>query len=107
MPPGTAYLKKRLREHLWEQALMARADRFIREINDLLAPYFVECRTIKLMTEKLVLNGAYLVPKDRLDEFKSRLSVLKRLYRESKFLMSGPWPPYNFVSARSRDHREP
>ena len=100
--PGTAYLKRRLREYLWEQALTARADRFIREINDLLSPCFVECRTKKLMTEKLVLNGAYLVPRDRVAEFKSRLRNLKGLYRECKFLLSGPWPPYNFVSVRTK-----
>lgn len=48
----------------------------------------------------LVLNGAYLVPDDRRDDFMRRVSDLQARHGESFFFdVTGPWPPYHFVAA--------
>jgi len=48
----------------------------------------------------LVLNGAFLVDRKRIDEFRSAVGALVRDYqpRGLSFDFTGPWPPYNFVS---------
>ncbi len=48
-----------------------------------------------------VLNGAYLVPREREDEFRTVVAELGREYADVglTFLLTGPWPPYNFVQA--------
>jgi hypothetical protein len=47
----------------------------------------------------LVLNGAYLVRRNREASFRSALVDLETEYRGRgfRFELSGPWPPYNFV----------
>ena len=40
----------------------------------------------------------YLIHRDSLNEFKDRFNDLKSSLNELRFLCSGPWPPYHFVS---------
>jgi len=47
----------------------------------------------------MVLNGAFLIQKERIEEFKSELEKLEEGHADKglKIQFSGPWPPYNFV----------
>jgi hypothetical protein len=49
---------------------------------------------------EMVLNGAYLVARDGADEFAGELLALRRRHAESGLTLelTGPWPPYHFVS---------
>jgi Gas vesicle synthesis protein GvpL/GvpF len=49
--------------------------------------------------EEMFLNGAYLVPLEREDEFRAALAELDSELgpRGARFELTGPWPPYNFV----------
>lgn len=97
---GAAYLRKKYAEYHRQKALQAKADDFVQEINSRLNQYFTECRLKKMVTEKMVLNGAYLVMQGRVTEFAAKIGEIKRQYPESKFLLSGPWPPYNFIELK-------
>ena len=48
----------------------------------------------------LVLNGAFLVERDRLNDFRAAVGAHVREYqpRGLSFDFTGPWPPYNFVA---------
>src|SRR5919197_4428748 len=50
--------------------------------------------------EQLALNAAYLVNKDNLETFKSRLKKVEDEYGSMGliFHMSGPWAPYSFLA---------
>jgi len=48
-------------------------------------------------SQEVSLN--YLIHKDYLNEFKNRFIDLKSSLNELRFLCSGPWPPYHFVSS--------
>jgi hypothetical protein len=50
--------------------------------------------------EAMVLNGAYLVAEEKLVAFRTELESLAEEYSDLGFSyeMTGPWPPYNFVS---------
>lgn len=47
----------------------------------------------------IILDGAYLVPNDRYDDFRRGLTQLIERYRAHgcRFDFTGPWPPYHFV----------
>jgi hypothetical protein len=49
---------------------------------------------------EMILNGAYLVEEDRLDELRSAIATLQERWDPDGFSveLTGPWPPYNFVS---------
>jgi hypothetical protein len=48
----------------------------------------------------MILNGAYLVAEEQLATFRAELKNLSEEYSDFGFIyeMTGPWPPYNFVS---------
>lgn len=46
----------------------------------------------------VVFSGNYLVEKKAESFFRSRVEALQAMYPELKFLLTGPWPPYNFVT---------
>lgn len=49
--------------------------------------------------QKMLFNGAYLVPEDRIGDFQAELERLTHEYEDKglKFELTGPCPPYNFV----------
>jgi hypothetical protein len=49
----------------------------------------------------LLLNGAFLVERSRLDEFREAVGAEVRRFQPQglTFDFTGPWPPYNFVAA--------
>lgn len=49
---------------------------------------------------QMLLNGAYLVAREREHEFEEAIASLREQWEESGFELelTGPWPPYNFVS---------
>ncbi|NPV63352.1 MAG: GvpL/GvpF family gas vesicle protein [Methanotrichaceae archaeon] len=54
-------------------------------------------KELKLFSDRLILNDAYLVKKNRIDEFSQLVSQLSSRYDDARVQYSGPWPAYNFV----------
>jgi hypothetical protein len=48
---------------------------------------------------KMLLNGAYLVDAERVDEVRELVAELEERHRAlgARLVLTGPWPPYNFV----------
>ena len=46
---------------------------------------------------QVVFSGNYLVEDGKKSFFCSKVKVLQGVYPELRFLLTGPWPPYNFV----------
>jgi hypothetical protein len=44
------------------------------------------------------LTAAYLVERDRVATFQQEVEALSATYPALRFLCTGPWPTYNFVS---------
>ncbi len=57
----------------------------------------VDSKELKLFSDRLLLNSAFLVERNKIDEFSARVGVLGNEYGDLKTQYSGPWPPYNFV----------
>ena len=105
--PGTAFLTEKRREILGGEARAAEAkqvgewlDDEIRDLGrerDLKTTPASVSSTVKAFS-KLLLTGAYLVERDRVDEFRKKLYEVRRQRRDLHFLVSGPWAPYSFTN---------
>jgi len=60
----------------------------------------LQSRELTGREEAMILNGAYLVAEEQLLAFRAELESLEEEHGHMGFSyeMTGPWPPYNFVS---------
>ncbi|MGA9351605.1 MAG: GvpL/GvpF family gas vesicle protein [Anaerolineae bacterium] len=95
---GRAYLMARLEEEHQRQAWRQRAEALVAELHTPLAQLATESTRQVLITPRLLLTAAYLVERDQVAAFRQEVEVLSAAYLTLRFLCTGPWPPYNFVS---------
>lgn len=95
---GIRYLQARIAEHRREAALRRSAGTLVRELETALDPHVLERRSTILPTPRLLLRAAYLVDPVRIGSFRGALGTLRASHPELRVLLSGPWPPYSFVS---------
>lgn len=62
-----------------------------------LVPLSSDHSKLKLFSDRLIMNTAFLVEKSRMDEFSEQVGILSERYGDLKVQYSGPWPAYNFV----------
>lgn len=103
IPAGIAYLKRRMKEIFIEEALKEKADKMAWEVDEILRPYFVDHRVRTMVTEKMAINSSYMVFKNQAEMFRRKASEIKLLFPDIKILVSGPWPPYNFIRLRKNE----
>ena len=102
--PHHQYLLKKFKEHHVEDALMKHAESIIAQIHPPLQELSV-CSTFKKMiTPKIILNAAYLVEREQQETFIHKVEELHEKERDVKFLLTGPWPPYNFTEISLREN---
>jgi hypothetical protein len=104
---GAAYfLKKKMDEAIAEEVERA-SDEYAQHSHDRLSSHAEEAVINPLQSKELtgrkeamVLNGAYLVAEEQLAAFRAELESLAEEYGGLGLIyeMTGPWPPYNFVS---------
>jgi hypothetical protein len=104
--PGQRYLLERKVADQAKQAVRAASHRMAKEIFEALRALARDAVARPLVPETgrapdatLVLNGAFLVDRKRLDEFRVAVGTYVRDYQSKglTFDFTGPWPPYNFV----------
>ena len=61
--------------------------------------------TVKVLPRPSIpLMAAYLVDRDRTEEFVARAAELDADFEDGQLLCTGPWPPYSFVQTATLDH---
>jgi gas vesicle protein GvpL/GvpF len=86
---------------LVEQALADKADSYVRQIYDELQEAAIASRSNKVIGDKMIMNGAFLVGRDKQEQFDQTVHEIgKRFEGKLSFKYTGPWPPYNFVTIR-------
>jgi gas vesicle protein GvpL/GvpF len=88
---GTDYMRRRLGSVREDEATA-------NEVHDALAASARASRRQVLATPKLLLTGAYLVPKQDLDSFREGVDDVEQRHPELSFVCTGPWPPYSFAT---------
>ncbi len=87
--PGTAYLLER-------REIQGRVDDALARIHEPLASLSRQSarKTGGLMPG--AFKGAYLVDRDRVEEFRARVGQLTDEIEGARIVCTGPWPPYSF-----------
>jgi hypothetical protein len=102
---GAAYLQRKRTETQDRQQAEERALRTAEAIHAALGEHAVAVRRLQPQDPRLTghegtmtLNGAYLVPVEEGDAFRSRVSALADEHPDARLEVQGPWPPYSFAT---------
>ena len=95
--PGKSYMSMRMREHILEEAARQKAVEYMDAVNSLFQGIVSEKKVERPKGERRLLSAAYLVERDRVQSFSEAFERVRASFPELKFLLSGPWPPYNFI----------
>src|SRR5437764_9160893 len=86
---------------LVEQALGEKSDAFVRDIYEYLRDGAIASRSNKPIGDKMIMNAAFLVERERAELFDQKVQEIAQRYEgKLSFRYTGPWPPYNFVTVR-------
>jgi hypothetical protein len=89
-----------------DKALVERSGQYVREIYDALRGVCVASRDNKPIGDKMIMNAAFLIQREREGDFDAAVNKIARKYGERlNFKYTGPWPPYNFVNIRLKLER--
>lgn len=81
-----------------DQVLADLATGYARTIHEALSPLAEASRNNRPIGDKMILNAAFLVPKDRETEFDAAVNCLAEKFgKHLHFKTTGPWPAYNFL----------
>ncbi|MFL6236505.1 MAG: GvpL/GvpF family gas vesicle protein [Thermoanaerobaculia bacterium] len=102
---GSTYFARMQYGRLVDSLLQERSEQLVSEIIDALSGVCVASRTNKPIGDKMILNGAFLVARDREPDFDAKVKEIDARYENLIFKYTGPWPPYNFVNIRLKLER--
>lgn len=103
---GSTYFARMQLGRLVEGALLEQADAFLRDIYAALRDVAVASRANKPIGDKMIMNAAFLVERDRETEFDNQVREIATEFEgKLSFKYTGPWPPYNFVHIRLKLER--
>jgi hypothetical protein len=97
----STYLARMQLGRMIDKALAERSIGYVREIYEALRGVCVASRDNQPIGDKMIMNAAFLVERQREPQFDSAVNKIARKYAQRlKFKYTGPWPPYNFVNIR-------
>ncbi len=100
--PGARYLALLRRRHASGGGLTPDEERLADEISGPLSRFFAQRRMeASTAAEGRLLSLCFLTPKPSVGDFRDRVRQI-HFPEGTKWLLSGPWPPYHFVSSPRR-----
>ncbi len=98
-PPEETYYERIRLGELIENAMWKKRDEEAEHLLARLRPLVHQTQVNKTLTDKMVLNAAFLVPGSRQPEFDAAVKQLdEQMGKRLIFKYVGPVPPYNFVN---------
>jgi gas vesicle protein GvpL/GvpF len=102
----STYLARMQLGRMIDKALAERSIAYVREIYEALRNVCVASRDNQPIGDKMIMNAAFLVERDKTKAFDDQISEIAKKYENKlSFLYTGPWPPYNFVNIRLKFER--
>ena len=95
---GAKFMKEKYEKYKIDKEFEEEADRCIAIVDGFLNRLASEKKLEKLKTDNLLLSAAYLVDKEKSDDFKKAFEELRFSGGDLKYMLSGPWPAYNFIT---------
>ena len=102
---GSTYFARMQYGRLVDGALQARSERYVQEIFEALRPVSVASRANRPIGDRMIMNAAFLVRRDKEDDFDAIVKRIGAQHDKLTFKYTGPWPPYNFVNIRLKLER--
>ena len=102
---GSTYFARMQYGRLVDSLLAERSETLVNEIFSALGAVSVASRANKPIGDKMILNAAFLVSRDRESDFDVKVKEIDAKYENLMFKYTGPWPPYNFVNIRLKLER--
>jgi hypothetical protein len=102
---GSTFFARVQYGRLVEAALEERSQRWVAEIFAALRDVCEASRANKPIGDRMILNAAFLVRREREAAFDARVKEIGERYEHLTLKYSGPWPPYNFVNVRLKLER--
>ena len=102
---GSTYFARMQYGRLVDAALQAHSEKYVAEIFEALRDVAVASRANKPIGDKMIMNAAFLVSRDKEQAFDQRVKEIGARFDKLTFKYTGPWPPYNFVNIRLKLER--
>ncbi|HEX2037497.1 MAG TPA: GvpL/GvpF family gas vesicle protein [Chloroflexota bacterium] len=98
---SSTYFARMQLGRLVEQALADKSEAYVRDVSEHLRGVAIASRLNKPIGDKMIMNAAFLVERDKATVFAEKLSEIEQRYEgRLRFTRTGPWAPYNFVTIR-------
>jgi len=91
------YVNTKLKAHRLEELLLSHVDKVIAGITQQLDRMDALSKFKKIVAPATVIDGVFLLEKDKKEELIKAIKDLQEIYPGMDFVLTGPWPPYNFV----------
>ncbi len=95
---GTSFLEEKRRELLGTKQKTIEASKIETWLREQVDGLVRDEQVTMRPSEKLVLAAAHLVERDKIPQYREKMTVARKNRRELHFLFSGPWPPYSFAN---------
>lgn len=105
--PGTRYLRARVIEQRRDALLRENAEALADVLDAELGRYALDHRRTIHPTPRIAMRAAYLLHPSNVADFHQAFEGARSSHPAARFLLSGPWPPYSFVSASGADGKTP
>jgi hypothetical protein len=91
------YVNKKLKEHRQDELFLKHVDSVI----DTISLHFFEMNMLmkirKMVSPATIIDAVFLLDKGKKSELVEVIKGLQNKYTGMNFVLTGPWPPYNFV----------
>ena len=91
------YVLKKLNEHRAEEQITSFVDLILAEIRSHLQELKAVDKCKKMTNDTTLIDAVFLLDKKKKKEVINLVKDLQQKYLQLNFLLTGPWPPYNFV----------
>ena len=102
---GSTYFARVQYGRMIDAALQARSEQYVADIFEALRDVAVASRANKPIGDRMIMNAAFLVPRDKETPFDARVKKIGSKFEHLTIKYTGPWPPYNFVNIRLKLER--
>jgi hypothetical protein len=102
---GSTYFARMQYGRLVDAALQSLSEKYVAEIFEALRDVAVASRANKPIGDKMIMNAAFLVARDKETAFDQKVKAIGAKFDKLTFKYTGPWPPYNFVNIRLKLER--
>lgn len=95
---GTRYMLARFREYKREAELRDKATSIQWDVDGVLRIHTLDSKHSVLPTPGIAVRASYLIEPGQIGSFTLAFDELRRQRSDLRMLLTGPWPPYNFVT---------